>query len=133
MLTCSGSLIGQWQLFVTPAVQFCAVEGVGGQLEGSVAAASANGTVAFVPLSQSQLDECVAVLRAITDRAGRSQSSVRARRSSRPGCVGTSYCSSISRVRRGSGTSHQDSCVARPRDRLRLSCCTRASPGISCA
>lgn len=56
----SGTLMGQWQLFATPATQIDLVTGTGGRLDGSVCAASANGTVAFLPLSSSGLTECAA-------------------------------------------------------------------------
>ena len=62
LTTNSGVILGQWQLFVTPATQFCAVDGTGGRLDSSIAAASANGTVAFLPGPGSQLDEYVSVL-----------------------------------------------------------------------
>ena len=56
----SGTSMGQWQLFATPATQFDLVTGTGGRLDGSVSAASANGTVAFLPLSSSGLTEYAA-------------------------------------------------------------------------
>ena len=69
LTTSSGVLLGRWQLFVTPATQLCAVAGTGGRLDGSIAAASANGTVAFLPAPETQLDECVSVLSdALTSR-----------------------------------------------------------------
>lgn len=50
--------LGHWQLFATPTTQLGTVKCDGSRLDKSLVSASANGTVAFIPLPGSELDKC---------------------------------------------------------------------------